>query len=66
MKFILASLPDFLQNEHVLHSIHCHRNDFTISVSSGENFKQDGCPENKKVTGFFIPTISNKRVQTFY
>lgn len=45
LSFILtAFLPCIRQELQVLHSMHCHRNLFTFEVSSGENFRHDGCP----------------------
>lgn len=41
---LTAFLPCIRQELQVLHSIHCHRNLFTFEVSSGENFRHDGCP----------------------
>uniref|UniRef100_A0A0E9V2H3 Uncharacterized protein n=1 Tax=Anguilla anguilla TaxID=7936 RepID=A0A0E9V2H3_ANGAN len=45
-----AFFPWILQELHVLHSIHRHRNAFTFAVNSGENFRQDGCPVEKTLT----------------
>lgn len=41
---LTAFFPWILHALHVLHSMHCHLKAFTFVVSSGQNFKQDGCP----------------------
>jgi GDP-D-mannose dehydratase len=57
-KILTAFLPWSRQELHVLHSMHCHRKAFTLTVSSGENFKQDGWP-NKRGKKFMSKTIKN-------
>lgn len=47
-KILTAFLPWSRQELHVLHSMHCHRKAFTLTVSSVENFKQDGWPNKRK------------------
>lgn len=39
-----AFFPWSWQLLQVLHSIHCHHRALTRAVSSGENFRQEGCP----------------------
>lgn len=56
---LTAFLPWILHALHVLHSMHCHLKAFTFVVSSGQNFKQDGCPTSMKAKCFMemVPCI---------